>query len=623
MTFPTILNFSTPNESGTVSTADGFNTIITHPNVTVTGTLDDSVDGRFLLYKTSVEFVTQGWMAGGQLTLNVDATINITPTTTEIFGFELLSWTYDTADERDAELIRCAGPFGNGNGTPAGSAAVYYTEDFFFTNKEYTFDINVTNIINEGEVGSWTFTAVNHPNETFYYEIINNHPNIPIPSDPVWTDIDASDFDDNLLEAPFTLSGTSGTITKSVAQDGMDDGPNFLHIRIWADAGHSRMVHRGIGFFIPYDPKCIISPFSTVPMQGLSVSFTAYNCGSEVEWRILKDNPVDMNDFASDFFSPPWAIVSLGSEFSSAFNSVSGNLTINPSQSAVEGMVFQLVLMAGSIHNTTKVPVAGNSFTISAATDGGGGGTSTAAPTFSPAAGNYTTAQNVSISCSTPGATIYYTTNGSTPSSASAVYSTAIPVSAATTIKAFASSSGLTDSSVASAAFTIGTSGGGGGGNGGGGGGVIIPGGNSCGTGTGIVIDEHPPYPAVDEPYGWRVWDSKNLLAIALAARSSADSLLCIDKNINTIAAQTVIWTGLFTRGTVAIESIAADIHALTEVGLDHDKGIVTRNTCVPCINGNSLSRALTIVALRKSKQLLDVEKELVNPTPLPDPTPL
>ena len=36
-------------------------------------------------------------------------------------------------------------------------------------------------------------------------------------------------------------------------------------------------------------------------------------------------------------------------------------------------------------------------------------------PTFSPVAGTYATAQSVTISDDTPGATIYYTTNGNTP----------------------------------------------------------------------------------------------------------------------------------------------------------------------------------------------------------------
>jgi hypothetical protein len=76
-------------------------------------------------------------------------------------------------------------------------------------------------------------------------------------------------------------------------------------------------------------------------------------------------------------------------------------------------------------------------------------------PAFSPGAGVYSSTQNVSLSDATAGATIYYTTDGSTPSADSAVYSTPIPVSAATTIKAFATSPGYDDSAIATAAYTV------------------------------------------------------------------------------------------------------------------------------------------------------------------------
>ena len=79
-----------------------------------------------------------------------------------------------------------------------------------------------------------------------------------------------------------------------------------------------------------------------------------------------------------------------------------------------------------------------------------------ATPTFSPAAGTYTTAQSVTISTSTSGASIRYTTDGSTPSeTAGTLYSGAITVSATTTIKAIAYESGWTDSSIASVGYTI------------------------------------------------------------------------------------------------------------------------------------------------------------------------
>ena len=78
-----------------------------------------------------------------------------------------------------------------------------------------------------------------------------------------------------------------------------------------------------------------------------------------------------------------------------------------------------------------------------------------ATPTFSPAAGTYTSAQNVEISTTTTGATIYYTTDGNDPTTSSSVYSSAISVSTNTTIKAMAVAAGYDNSSVASATYTI------------------------------------------------------------------------------------------------------------------------------------------------------------------------
>ena len=79
-----------------------------------------------------------------------------------------------------------------------------------------------------------------------------------------------------------------------------------------------------------------------------------------------------------------------------------------------------------------------------------------AAPTFSPAAGAYGPAQSVTISTTTSGATIRYTTDGSTPSeSAGTVYSSAVNISSTATLKAIAYNSGMADSSVTSGVYTI------------------------------------------------------------------------------------------------------------------------------------------------------------------------
>lgn len=84
----------------------------------------------------------------------------------------------------------------------------------------------------------------------------------------------------------------------------------------------------------------------------------------------------------------------------------------------------------------------------------------TATPTFNPAGGSYSSSQNVTVSDTTSGAVIYYTTDGSTPTTSSLVYKSAIPVSSKMTIKAMAIAPGWSSSTVATANYTI--SGGGG-----------------------------------------------------------------------------------------------------------------------------------------------------------------
>jgi hypothetical protein len=78
-----------------------------------------------------------------------------------------------------------------------------------------------------------------------------------------------------------------------------------------------------------------------------------------------------------------------------------------------------------------------------------------ATPTFSPVAGTYSSTQSVTISDTTAGATIYYTTDGSTPTTSSTKYTGAISVAATTTIRAIASATGFSNSAVASATYTI------------------------------------------------------------------------------------------------------------------------------------------------------------------------
>jgi hypothetical protein len=81
--------------------------------------------------------------------------------------------------------------------------------------------------------------------------------------------------------------------------------------------------------------------------------------------------------------------------------------------------------------------------------------TATATPTFSPEPGTYTSAQTVTISDATTGATIYYTTNGTAPTTSSTKYTGPITVSGTETIKAISYVPGWAASADGSAAYTI------------------------------------------------------------------------------------------------------------------------------------------------------------------------
>lgn len=77
-------------------------------------------------------------------------------------------------------------------------------------------------------------------------------------------------------------------------------------------------------------------------------------------------------------------------------------------------------------------------------------------PVISLASGEVEKGTQVTISCATEGATVYYTTDGTTPSATNGtVYSGAITINEAMTLSAIAVKEGWTNSAVATAAYTI------------------------------------------------------------------------------------------------------------------------------------------------------------------------
>jgi hypothetical protein len=78
----------------------------------------------------------------------------------------------------------------------------------------------------------------------------------------------------------------------------------------------------------------------------------------------------------------------------------------------------------------------------------------TLAPLFSSPTKRFNVDQSIMITCGTPGASIYYTLDGSVPTAASTLYTGAIPVTSTTTIRAIAIAAGFPNSPVVDRVYT-------------------------------------------------------------------------------------------------------------------------------------------------------------------------
>ncbi len=124
------------------------------------------------------------------------------------------------------------------------------------------------------------------------------------------------------------------------------------------------------------------------------------------------------------------------------------------------GIYNQITTISGDMAIWGRVYVGFNGNGFAYADDTSGGGTqpqTTPTPTFGLAPGTYSSSQSVTLSDSLNSATIYYTTDGSTPTTSSTVYNGAITVASTTTIKAIAVAGGYAASSLVSGTYTINT----------------------------------------------------------------------------------------------------------------------------------------------------------------------
>ena len=154
-------------------------------------------------------------------------------------------------------------------------------------------------------------------------------------------------------------------------------------------------------------------------------------------------------------WSPMKKVSATGANFSNqGLNTTASNYTAYIPSGVSGNIYFQIAINSGSTRPTksgTQLTIDDVVFTY----DDGSAKCST--PTFSPVAGAVASGTEVTISSTTEGATIYYTTDGITEPTTSSATAQPIEITAATTIKAIAVKDGYDNSDVATAAYTIAT----------------------------------------------------------------------------------------------------------------------------------------------------------------------
>lgn len=178
----------------------------------------------------------------------------------------------------------------------------------------------------------------------------------------------------------------------------------------------------------------------TISDASLSIDVSSGDTNS-ASTTLTYSNPIDAFDVACSVNSE--AISWLSAEVTG-----SGPYTLTvtaPKNPGVEKRDGKVTLRATGVSKTINVTQPGSKV---------------ATPTFTVPGGAYGSTQSVELNCATDGATIHYTTDGTTPTGSSPTYSSAISVSSTTTIKAIATKANYTNSEIASATYTISDGGG-------------------------------------------------------------------------------------------------------------------------------------------------------------------
>lgn len=333
------------------------------------------------------------------------------------------------------------------SGLQAQSVKVSPAEPYVGVGSTVQFSAAVTGLSSTTVTWSLTGMGTNNPKlGSITQKGLYTAPATPPAQNPVT--IQATGSDGKTIGIAYALIQGLGPTLTSVTPDPVNVGSYTVTVNGKGFVKGAYVNAGGISLEVTYVSSTQLTAIGYQGSAG-TVPFSVSNPGT------LASNVLQIPFVTPIVVSPATASVALGA--SKTF-SVSGQ-SVSWSTSAGS-------ITSGGVFTAPATMPASSTVTITATGSGGQTGTAkvtltqpetpVATPTFTPAAGTYTAAQSVTIGTTTTGASIRYTTDGTTPSETKGtLYSAGFTVGATATVKAIAYKTGMSDSTVASAVYTI------------------------------------------------------------------------------------------------------------------------------------------------------------------------
>ena len=213
----------------------------------------------------------------------------------------------------------------------------------------------------------------------------------------------------------------------------------------------------GIGWSIYYgnvsttqaitgDNSCLIRYYTTDEVLGYAKTTTGIQGLSNITFNAKVTNTGNKMGVWYSTDGDNWTALATDVTLTTSAASKSYDI---PNSSSSNTYYVKIGLTTGSSTNKKDLIFDDVVFTYST-----GGGSTVSTPTITPNGGIFVNSQEVTITCDTEGAAIYYTLNGSTPTTSSTLYNGAFTITESKTVKAFAVKQDYNDSQIATAEFT-------------------------------------------------------------------------------------------------------------------------------------------------------------------------